>query len=583
MGTTGEPSLAVCQAAGHGRVVLVRRADEAVTTGPPRSAIALRFYSRTPEALALYRVLYALGSLWVWRTLPSEALGSLPDFFYFGPVGPMQLIGGFPSAAILAAIEAGAVIALVALLIGYRTRLAGLSFTGLALLQGGLRYSTGKIDHELVIIAVPLVLSFSAWGDRFSVDQWRRQDPGGDARRSTYALAALALLLGTTFATSGAVKALTGWLDTRGSAVWGWAVTYQDYGWPVNDINSWLVPRYSPAWEALDYITVGFELGFLAAALSGRWLRPYLVLAVGFHIGILLLFGIDFGRLLLVYLAFAPLQPAAMACRRALDWFYSRLARLPSACLGLIAGGFGSVIYFGELPTLLRAFEGRVLLYLGTGFWLLFAVLVGCLVAMALRFRRPTAEVAPAGGDVRLERRVVLAVTAIVVAPFLVLVAWSEPYPAPIGPLFAGVRAQGNDAVVLRQEVWIEGPEGRRDVTPGQLFGAGPHFSTNLQNYRFPAPVGAAQAFTPLPNPPSGRLGELGHRFRATRFSRPPIDLTEQERAYFAQALDARPGDVLVVQWTRVVVSPVDHRLVEVQSSVISDLRWPLTAPAGRQ
>jgi hypothetical protein len=542
---------------------------------PPARAGTVRWYGQTPEALGLYRVLYALGSLALWRPVPSEALSSIPDAFFFPPAGPIQLLSGFPSAAVLTALEAGALSALVALLLGYRTHVAGIAFGVLSILQCGLRYSTGKIDHELLIVLVPVVLAWSGWGDRFSVDEWRHGRPHRRRRPSARPIAVLALLVGATFAASGAAKTLTGWLDPRGSAVWGWAVTYQDYGWPVNDVNRWLVPRYVPAlWEAMDVATVLFELGFLVAALSGRWFRPYLVLALGFHIGILLVFGIDFSRLLLLYLAFAPLHLGQSDAVRTLDRVFASLAKIPGAFLAVAAVLVGTAVQVWDVPTLLAALSARVPLPFGTGLWLLTASLLACGIAFALRRQaaRPIDE--PATRP--LPRWLRIAATLAIVSPFLVLVRWSEPYPALVGPLFTGVRAEGGTAVVLRQDVWVQGPGGRREVQPEQLFRTSANFGDNLQNYRFPPPLGAAQAYTPFPDPPAGRLGELGHRFRPTRFNRPPVDLTQQERSSFAEALDAQEGDMLIVQWTRALVRPDRGRLVDVQSSVVSDQRWPL-------
>jgi hypothetical protein len=58
--------------------------------------------------------------------------------------------------------------------------------TGLLILTGnGFAYSMGKINHDLLLAAIPLVMAFSNWGSAWSLDAvtGKTRKPEGLARR----------------------------------------------------------------------------------------------------------------------------------------------------------------------------------------------------------------------------------------------------------------------------------------------------------------------------------------------------------------------------------------------------------------
>ena len=59
------------------------------------------------------------------------------------------------------------------LLFGYRTRLASFGLAALLVFGNVFRYSAGKIDHDILLIAILFCLGGSDWGSRFSSDARR--------------------------------------------------------------------------------------------------------------------------------------------------------------------------------------------------------------------------------------------------------------------------------------------------------------------------------------------------------------------------------------------------------------------------
>ena len=105
----------------------------------------------------------ARGSANPLRGLPARRLAprtgllaGLGHVFFFPPLGPFEMLHGYPPLRVIQAVEL--YIALIALLVGYRTRAAGWAVGLTQVVLAGLRYSTGKIDHELLVFIVPVAI-----------------------------------------------------------------------------------------------------------------------------------------------------------------------------------------------------------------------------------------------------------------------------------------------------------------------------------------------------------------------------------------------------------------------------------------
>ena len=244
---------------------------------------------RRDDALFLGRWLYAGLIILLFPLKSPRWLTPLGDDHFHPPLGPFALFDSYPPLWFVVALEAVAALLLALWIPGWGRWMVGTGLTVCLTIMSGFLYSAGKIDHDLVILLVPMLMTL----------------PGISPKR------ALLFCLAVYFASSGLAKALGGWLDPGTQATLSWALLYfHDHGkteavleWTLTSLPGW-------SWEILDQLTVWFEL-LVPLALLPR-LRPWIALLIpGFHFGVLLLFGIDFARLLLVYLPLALMFCAA--------------------------------------------------------------------------------------------------------------------------------------------------------------------------------------------------------------------------------------------------------------------------------
>lgn len=258
-------------------------------------------YDRVAAGLPVFRIVLSLLLLLLWA-YNAEWITRLPDSFIDPAPGPFLLLHAVPPVEVIAGIEIARVLALGALLVGWRTPTASVLVSLLTMAVYGLAYSFGKVDHTILLAITPLVLAPSGWGRRWSVDalQGRRVPVRG------WSLALLAVTFGAAYATAGVAKALGGWWRWETQAAQGYALrlvrTKGDVllGDLVEGIDAPLL------WELADVATLGLEIGILVLALRLGWFRAGLVGLVGLHIAVFFTMGINFGKMTYVYAAFLP-------------------------------------------------------------------------------------------------------------------------------------------------------------------------------------------------------------------------------------------------------------------------------------
>lgn len=263
-------------------------------------------FTVTSEGLALFRIFYVLFILIVISPghmpfIYYTVYGTLPVDLFYPPPGPMMLFPGFAPVGLLAAVEITIMIVMGFLLIGWRTRWMSIA-AGLLILTGnGFAYSMGKINHDLLLAAVPLVMAFSNWGSAWSADAaaGRKKEP------ENWPVSLLALMLGFMMFTAGFPKLLGGWLDIHTNATYGHFIKH----YFVNQRQDLLSELFLDIenrffWESLDWATVVFEIGFLFAILKAPVLRFWCALAVVFHFMVMMMLNISFISNLPVYSLF---------------------------------------------------------------------------------------------------------------------------------------------------------------------------------------------------------------------------------------------------------------------------------------
>lgn len=261
----------------------------------------------TAEGLGLFRIFASL--LLLFFLMPGQGLehfqylSRLPHDFLSPPPGPMMLLDEFPPFIVFLGIYTILLLSLIAMLIGYKTRWVSV-LTGFSILAlQGLLFSVGKINHEIILSLVPLLMAFSNWGACFSVDEML--DRNGKKDVYSWPLTLLALFIAFMMFTAGFPKILGGWLDPATQAVKGHVLNQ----YFVKDRDALLAPFVlqidSPiTWEILDWVTIIFEIGFLIALWRATWFKIFLIVAVFFHFSTQLLMNISFLPNFLAYSAF---------------------------------------------------------------------------------------------------------------------------------------------------------------------------------------------------------------------------------------------------------------------------------------
>lgn len=254
-------------------------------------------FSVSPQGLGLYRIFTALFILCFLMPPMQmyEFLGSIPGDFYAPPPGPMWFFDGFPSEGFFFISHIVLIILLVLLLAGYKTFWASI-FTGSALLViKGFFYSLGKINHDLLLSIAPIVMAFSGWGAAYSVDSFQQKGEAVSSKVESWPLTLLALFIGFMMFTAGFAKLLGGWLYPDTQATLGHL--FNQYF--VNGRQDLLAGQFlnidsNIFWKLLDYATVIFEMGFLAAIFHPRTTKLFICFAVLFHFSVMVMMNISF-------------------------------------------------------------------------------------------------------------------------------------------------------------------------------------------------------------------------------------------------------------------------------------------------
>lgn len=276
---------------------------------------------------SLFLLLFMLPSAGVY-----EFLGSLPDDFYLPPPGPMMLFDGFPSVTIFRILHGLLIVALLFLLVGFKTKMISI-LTGILLLCiNGFVYSLGKIDHDILIAVVPFVMAFSSWEQAYSVDSYNKQ--ASEYNAQSWTLVLLALILGFMMFTAGFPKILGGWLDIQTQAAEGHFFKQYFVRGRQDLLAAWALNISNNVWEILDYATVFLEVGFLAAILKPQSTRIFICLAVLFHFCTMMILNIAFLPNFLVYAAFLNW-----------DWINQSLKKYKSNLAPIILSGLMVIVY----------------------------------------------------------------------------------------------------------------------------------------------------------------------------------------------------------------------------------------------
>lgn len=269
------------------------------------------------DALGLYRILYALFLL-VWGLPNFSWMANTPNGFFNPPTYSLaNLFSGFPPAWFLQGLSLCVALLCLLLLFGWRTRVVSIALFVAIVVGKSFAFSFGLIGQDLIVWLVPLVMSFSQWGNSFSIDSNRQAH--AQAPTNAWPVTLMCLLLGFGMFSAGVPKLLGGWLSLDTQATRGHLFTQYYVIGQLKLLASWMVTVINPLlWEFMDWAAVWFELLFLIALFKARWFRALLLVAVVFHTGTFLVFNISFHFQYIVYLLFIDWEKVSPA-------FYNKL------------------------------------------------------------------------------------------------------------------------------------------------------------------------------------------------------------------------------------------------------------------
>jgi uncharacterized membrane protein YphA (DoxX/SURF4 family) len=271
-------------------------------------------YQLTAEALALYRIFYSLFAIFI--IIPGHPpygfygfLNGLPGDFFLPPPGPMMLFGSFPPGWVFVLIEAMLLMALISLLLGWKTRLSSIIVAFCFLLGNGFSYSLGKINHDLFLPLIPFVMLFSNWGSTWSIDNLlksqRNKNETVVISVNNWPVTLLTLFLGFMMFTAGFPKILGGWLDPDKFATYGHLLNQHFVNSRTALLSEFFINLNVPVfWTVIDYFTIIFEIGFLFAIIKPKLVRLFCGIAVIFHFGVMMMLNISFIPNLAIYSLF---------------------------------------------------------------------------------------------------------------------------------------------------------------------------------------------------------------------------------------------------------------------------------------
>lgn len=244
-------------------------------------------------------------------------LASAPQAFFAPSISLAALFNGFPPTAVFTLLNMFLALCICFLLVGYRTRYVSVGVTVLLIMINSWGYALGKINHDILLVLTPMVLSPSGWGEALSLDALRIEAKGDSLPRGNWCVALLAFLIGICMLSSGWDKASNGWLDPTIHSTYGHMITNM----VVTGRQPWLADmaiRWMPMWmwELGDWFAVVLEIGFLPAVFSRRVFFPVLVLACVFHFAIWALYDIPFGANIMCYAAFLSYSSVALCIGR---------------------------------------------------------------------------------------------------------------------------------------------------------------------------------------------------------------------------------------------------------------------------
>ena len=282
----------------------------------------------TARRLAVVRILvgtYAVGFVAI-RSFHWLDVARLPDR-RFDPVGVLGWLDQPFTPELVAVLSILTLLAGVAFLLGWHFRVLAPIFAVLLLLMTTHGNSWGQILHtENLLVLHVIILAFSPAHSAYSVAA--REGSGEEtSHRYGWALRVMTLVVVIAYVIAGLAKLRNGGFDWLTGDVLRNQVAHDNLrkillGDIHSPIGAWLV-QFGWLFPPLAVASVVVELGAPVVLRGGRWRTAWVVVAWGFHLGVLALMAILFPYQL-TGVAFASMLPVEKLADRLSEWRASR-------------------------------------------------------------------------------------------------------------------------------------------------------------------------------------------------------------------------------------------------------------------
>lgn len=251
-------------------------------------------YQTLYKSLPIYRIVYVFLVFTV--VLPKYLwISNYPDTFFLPRVSFTMFFSNFPDATFFYLLIFLLILSLLALLVGYKTFYSSLAVALFLFIGNGWEYSFGKVNHDIVLILIPLLLAFCSWGEK-------EAKSGTQSQYYISVIPIFALLLALAMLTAAWAKISTGWLDPNVAALPGHLVrNYFVAGRETITASLLLSQGNFQLFKALDYGTIIIETAFILSIFSLKYFRLVCAFACLFHLGVQLSLGISFMPNIIAY------------------------------------------------------------------------------------------------------------------------------------------------------------------------------------------------------------------------------------------------------------------------------------------
>lgn len=264
---------------------------------------AYKAYAIDPFYLSIYRLFYCVVIL-LFLGLPAYTwISSMPNYLYDPPaLSIANLFDGFPGKAWMLALTVFNLLTFMCMFLGIKARWTSLLFSISTIIGHSFWYSFGKIDHMILWYLAPAFLGFAGWGNYFNLSG---KKIAVRERDNALLIFLFALTIAFSMFTSGVQKLEGGWLNWRGEGVRYHLIR----NFLIIDRTKFLAPYFLDfrphlVWKLMDYSALFLEVGFLFSIVRLKYFRAFLVMAVFFHVAVLLMFNIAFYANLIAYSLF---------------------------------------------------------------------------------------------------------------------------------------------------------------------------------------------------------------------------------------------------------------------------------------